>query len=637
MNPFRSKNLKNSAGLPDANWTSNGMEDQEKKESTEGQAQSPDGPQPAGEMPAEPDEDTSDELSEAGEASQKSSQPAKKPAHHRWLDWYKTHKKWSIPASALALILLLALIPWSRYYVAGLVLEKNFSLQVVDGETNSPVSGATVASSGQSAETDGSGKAKLHLSVGHHALSITKKYYQDRRADVLVPVLREKSAPAIAFVATGRQVKITVTNLINHKALAGVDIKVAGTSAKTGSEGTTMVVLPVGVSTQKASLSSSGYNDAQVSVKVSDQTVQENNYALTPAGSIYFLSKLSGKIDVVKTDLDGKNRQTVVAGTGKEDDSGTVLLASRDWKYLALLARRDSDLPKLYLIDTSDDRLSTIDEGDANFTLVGWSDDNFVYQVDRTNYQAWQANKQALKSFDANNRNIILLDQTTASGTSQYDYVRENFGPTYADDNQVVYIKNWNSAYYPTAMAQLTTKQATFNSIRPDGSGKRTIRSFGVAPGTQTSSIFVEERIENPVSTYLKFSDGAAEHFYEYSGGQVKDNSNLTAESFYRANYPTYLLSPSSKLTFWSESRDGKNTLQVGDQNGQNAKQAATLSNYNPYGWFTENYLLVSKNSSELYILPLAGIKDDTAAIKISDYHKPAQTYPGYGGGYGGI
>jgi hypothetical protein len=77
--------------------------------------------------------------------------------------------------------------------------------------------------------------------------------------------------------------------------------------------------------------------------------------------------------------------------------------------------------------------------------------------------------------------------------------------------------------------------------------------------------------------------------------------------------------------------------LFIGGQNADNAKQIATLSEYLTYGWYTDDYLLVSKNSSELYAMPRDGTKNDTSALKISDYHKPAQNFFGYGGGYGGI
>ena len=553
----------------------------------------------------------------------------------RFKIWYSQRKKWTIPASVLLLILILAAIPLTRYNLAGLVVKHDLSVRVIDATANTPVSGATVSIGPASAETDGTGKAVLHkVKAGNHSVTFSKKYYKNTTAKLLAPIFSQKSVAQVQMTATGRQVKISVVNTINKKALSGVIIKVADISAKTDRNGSATVVLPIAPSDQKATLSLDGFNDSTVEVKASNDKIQDNKYNLTPSGKVYFLSKLSGKIDVVKTNLDGSGRQTVLAGTGNEQDQGTVLLAARDWKYLALLSRRAGNSSTLYLIDTSNDSLSTIDEGGVDFSLNGWVNDDFVYTVTRGDAQLWQNGRQSIKSYNALSKKITALDQTTASGTSQADYISELVGPVYTYGDQVFYIKNWTAAYNVGSLASITSKQATFNSVKADGSAKRAIKSFGLASGTQSVDVSLEERVESPSSIDLKFSDGVKDNFYVYANGQVKDDSNQTADSFYSANYPTYLQSPSGDQTFWSEARDGKNTLFTGDSSGQNAKQIATLSDYNTYGWYSDNYLLVSKNSSELYILPKAG---DQPAIKISDYHKPALTFAGYGGGYGGL
>jgi hypothetical protein len=551
----------------------------------------------------------------------------------RFKRWYIERKRWTIPASVLLFILLLAGIPPTRYALAGTVIKHDLTVKVTDATADTPVSGAVVSAGSISAETDGTGKAVLHgVKAGHHKISFSKKYYQDRNADILVSVLSQKNTPQVQMTATGRQVKITAFNSINNAALSSVEIKVADISAKTDKNGTALIVLPAGTTEKAATLSLEGYNDAKVTVKVSNDKIQDNRFGLTPAGKVYFLSKLSGKIDVVKTNLDGSSRQTVLAGTGKEDELGTVLLASRDWKYLALLSKRAGGTPSLYLIDTSNDNLATIDEGNADFSLNGWVGDNFVYTVTRGNLQLWQANRQAIKSFNAPTKKSTLLDQTTASGSGQSDYLAELIGGVYAYNDQVFYIKNWTTAY--SSAVSIAGKQATFNSVKPDGSAKKAIKSFGLADGTTAIDVTLEERVESPSSIDLKFSDGTKDNFYTYANGQVKDDPNATADGFYRADYPTYLQSPSGDNTFWGDLRDGKNTLFVGDASGQNGKQIATLSDYKTYGWFSDNYLLVSKNSSELYIMPKSGSKEP---IKVSDYHKPALTYAGYGGGYGGL
>jgi len=76
-------------------------------------------------------------------------------------------------------------------------------------------------------------------------------------------------------------------------------------------------------------------------VTVTTDKVAANQFKLAPVGKVFFLSNAGGKIDVVSTNLDGTDRKVVLAGTGKEDRNNTVLLASSDWKYLALLSLRD--------------------------------------------------------------------------------------------------------------------------------------------------------------------------------------------------------------------------------------------------------------------------------------------------------
>ena len=95
--------------------------------------------------------------------------------------------------------------------------------------------------------------------------------------------------------------------------------------------------------------------------------------------------------------------------------------------------------------------------------------------------------------------------------------------------------------------------------------------------------------------------------------------------------------SPNGKTNFWSEERDGKNVLFIGDADAENSKEIATLSEYVPYGWFTDDYVLVSKNGSELYIMGRDGIKPGDVPTKISDYHRPSYNFTGYGKGYGGL
>lgn len=579
------------------------------------------------------------QVDEHGEAVAETApaQPAKASHWSRFKSWYSTRKKLTIPATIVVLLIILFLIPQTRYPLAGTLYKKDFRIQVLDSVTGSPLSGVTVGSSSVSSQTDGNGFATLRLSVGKHNFNIDKTYYANQTVSYTVPLLSEKTVPSISFVATGRQIKITITNTISHQPLANVDIKFADTDTKTDDQGNAIGVVPTTAKSEKVTLSLDGYNQTEATIQASNSQIQQNNFTLTPAGKIYFLSKLSGKIDVVKTNLDGTDRKTVLAGTGNEDDSNTVLLASRDWKYLVLLSIRDtSNNPKLYLIDTTNnDKLTTIDQGNANFQPVGWDGYYFVYEVDRNNVADWKSNQSSIKSFNAATGQTIVLDNTQAVGsnssnfaTQTYDYYARN---DYLIGNNLIYAKSWNWGDSFTGQASKTNG---IYSIGVDGSNPSQLKTYAVDQ-------YLNSFLWKPQTIYYDIQS-TKDNYYVYNNGSFSADSSISrAYQINQGTYGgiTYLQSPDGTQTFWYKPLDGENSLYTGDANASDntAKTIGRDPNLTPYGWYTNDYLLLQKNSSELYILPTSGLSDTIKAFKISDYHKPAYTYYGYGGGYGGL
>src|SRR5437016_2106406 len=52
-------------------------------------------------------------------------------------------------------------------------------------------------------------------------------------------------------------------------------------------------------------------------------------------------------------------------------------------------------------------------------------------------------------------------------------------------------------------------------------------------------------------------------------------------------------------------------------------KTIANLSDYHPYGWYGDKYLLVTKNSTELYIMDVKGLPTGQAGgapVEITDF-----------------
>jgi hypothetical protein len=540
---------------------------------------------------------------------------------------YWAKKKWTLPVTFLVVVAVILAVPFTRYAVLGLFMKGTVEVSVLDSKSNTPVSGATVSMGGETFKTDAAGKAKGEVKLGSSMLKVTKQYYSDTSQDVTVTLSADKNKFSVPLSATGRQVPVTVINNITQKPLANAEIIVLDTTAKTNKDGRATIVLPTRAATQKGTVRLRGYNSSEVTIKVTDKVDPGNEFKLTPSGKLYFLSNQSGKIDVVKTDLDGKNREVVLAGTGKEEAYTTSLLASRDWKYLALLSNRTGNGASVYLINTTaGDKLTTVDEGKAIFGLYGWSDNTLVYMVDRQNVQNWQPKRQALKSYNAATGKLTTIDETAGEGNTPNDYAHTRFSDVYILNNELVYSQYWSASAYA-----LDGKSVNFVSVKPDGTGKKTIKAFPV-PANQ-SYYSINSVLYAPYGIYLQAPTATASTYYAYEAGIIKQRNDVSENTFYQ-RYPTFLISPSGDKTFWAELRDGKNALFIGGKNAEDKKQIVSSSELNPYGWYSDEYLLLSQKGSELYVLPISG---DTKAQKITDYYRPDVNYYGYGGGYGGL
>lgn len=548
----------------------------------------------------------------------------------------RSRKLWLLMVclTVVVIIVILGIIPQTRYGIAGLVLKQYVTVKVVDQETQKPVTDVSVSIDNLNVKTDQNGVAHFRVKVGPKSLLINKTYYAPIKLQTLIPIIgKPGSILAVNLHAIGRQVPVRVTNAISGDGVENALITAAGSSARTDKNGAAIIVLPADKQTVQATITVNGFNIAKSDIKVTSIADDSNILHVTPSGSLYFLSNLSGKIDVVRTNLDGTDRQTIITGTGSEDRYGTVLLATQDWRYLALLAKREaSSSAKLYLIDTVTNKMTSIDQGDVTYDPVGWSGHRFIYKVTRNGLNSWQPNQQALKSFNTEDGSLVVLDQTSVvSGSNENDHFHQQFSKAYIMGEQVIYAFNWDAGTF--AEPKFKTQGVPLMSIGVDGSNKQTVRTFTAVANFQTTSLALSMRAYESNGLYLYFHDGKSGHYYIYESGTLKENTSPTAQDSWTTDYVTYLLSPDGSRTFWTDQRDGKHTLFVGDQNGDNSKQIAMLSDYTQYGWYTDQYLLLSKNGSELYIMPVKG----GTALKVTDYYKPSVRFEGYGSGYGGL
>ena len=521
-----------------------------------------------------------------------------------------------------AVIIAIFAVPVSRYAVLGLVIKHDVTISVTDSVTAAPVSNASVTLHGRTIKTDAYGKAVIKTPVGTTTLTVNKQYFKAYSMNFMIG-FKSVQAKAVSIVATGRQVPITVLDAITGKPLPSAKVTILDTTSSTDAKGQAVMVLPTKNSVEKASISLLGYNTKDFTIQITDKVSSANSLALVPVGSVYFLSNLSGNIDVIKTNLDGSNRQTVLGGTGKEDPNNTTLLASRDWQFLVLKAQRDSTKPALYLIDTSNDKVTNFDSGNSDFNLIGWSGHNFLYDATKNTVLNNQTGHESLKSYNADNAQLSLLDQNIAEGTSS-SYAYQTFYNFNIIGGQITYNTIWNAS--PSSV-DLSSKTDTIRGIQIATSTKKDYQTFS-AVGVS----YIQAVIYKPQNIYYSVYNYSTSltTYYSFDGLTAATITSIDQATFNKT-YPVYVVSPSSNQLFWSELRDGKNYLYVGNQNAGSAKVLDGLSDYKPYGWFGENYLLVSSiSSSELAIIPVSGTSGTGKLLKVSDFYKTYQNYNGY-------
>ena len=542
--------------------------------------------------------------------------------------WCKTHKRLSISLGVTFVLLFIATIICSiqdiRYAVFSPFLKRDVEIYVFDATTKSPIHNAAVKINNSTKHTSTDGKVHFSdIPVGIHGININLPLYTSENFLATVPILSKAKINA-SLKANGKRISITIRDKINGKPIDGVIVTANKSSGISKSDGKIELVVPINTSKIEVSTKKDGY----IATSLTLSTDSSTNIGLIKTGRVYFLSKQSGVIDVVSTNLDGSDRQTIVKGTGNEYDYDTSLLASRNWRYLALNARRDDNKNALYIIDTSNPgQLSRITDGGMILTPVGWSGERFIYN--ETNIFGYAAN-WSLRSVSGENKKVTVLEKVDSAPFQQFSYTSyQSIGTPYIlSDDTIVYPTTWSGGNYLEPRAD--NKSAGIIAIQADGSNRHFIKEYH---SNEISTI--ETNLYKPQEIHYRVFNANGEKRENIMTVNKKIEVVPPDQQKFDQSYPTFLISPDGNHSLWSEERDGKNTLFIGDNNSGGPQEIASLSDYIPYGWFTDDYILLQKNNSELYISSTETLKSGIQPLKISDYHKGASLI-GYGYGYGG-
>lgn len=541
-----------------------------------------------------------------------------RPREAAW--WQK--KKVMIPAGIVAMIAVIFAVPFTRYALLGGVVHKDVTVLVQDATRQSAVAGAKVTIGGSSATTDTSGRATVRsVGIGAHDATIEKRFYDTARQSITVDIitpsettLRLNAQGTIVSVA----VKDRVTNLpIEDAVVAGKEV----TFGKTSANGIVDVVIPKGQ--KKAEIRVTSSKHLVLKADVEEKT---KDLKLIPSGAVYYLEKQDGRLNVVKANFDGSERKVIVPATGSETDGTTLLVNNPKGSFAALQAKRAPNKPDgLYVIDTKTDTYSVIDEGQLQFTVIGWIGDRLVYQSTRQGDDTWRDKSTVLKSYDATTKKTVVLDENAsdmASTSAAAAY--ETIGAYMLNESSVTYFKVWTAT--GTKTIPLTGKTSQLITVKADGSGRAVLKSVDA---TKVSSVGVVMSRPGVAQYELIGASPASKTYGEVSNGSYKDVANADQ---YTKQYPSYIESPGRSKTVWSQQEGGKTKVMVGDKKGEQVKEIQLEGNFTAYGWSTDDYVMLQKDNAELYIIS-AGMIREVAPLKIGGYFRTNnESVVGYGG-----
>lgn len=538
---------------------------------------------------------------------------------HRFNLYVRCNKKKSSIYLTAFIALVTLIVPASRYAILGAIFHRPVRIVIKDSTTGEIVQSAELTLGNQTTNSSDTGTAEFkNVRTGDHTVYISKPFYTPLKARIRVGLFGNGKQQTYLLTASGRLVKAHVKNRLNGLPIEGVSVQAtSGGSAKTNKDGIATLVLPYDISESEGFINGPTIVSSPIHLRSSQDSLT-NIFLATPIGNVYFLSGASGTIDLVKTNLDGTNRQVVLAGTGFESRQTTKIFTSLDSEYVMLMARRDSGNDALYLIETATNKVTRASGEVDDILPLGWVKNLFIYRTDATSAPIWQQDRSRIFSYNTSTKTTTVLDKTRSEGESYLDFAAESIGDIYLTHDSLVYVKSWSSSYYYGS--RLADKRITVNTIDVIKDTAPKVRYEWQAG----YNAFIRGKQSGPkLFYYFVQLDGVKNSYWQFDGESVKQTSSTGPETFSYVSYPDYIYSPNGLYVVWSEQRDGKNTLLIGDQNAKNEKILATATDMTPIGWASDDYILLSRNGYELFIAGRDGISAGNPAVKISDYHKP--------------
>jgi hypothetical protein len=506
-----------------------------------------------------------------------------KPGFFEWFKngiqswWDDPRKRYLTLAFVAVLIAVVAFVPSVRIMALNTVgVRAKLAVTVQDATTNLPLKNAAVTVAGETAKTDGDGKAVVSgVKLGEQQVSISKEAFAMQKTTTTFGV-GTKTLPDVSLKAVGTQYTLLFTDYLSGKPVTKAEVTSGEANAIADATGKAILTVQPGeAGTLQAVVVAEGYRDEKIQISTTSQ--QPTTVQLVPAQKSVFVSKQSGKYDLYAVDVDGKNRQLLLAGSGNETPEIT-LSVNAEGSRAALVSTRDNQrdnqgylLSTLTIVNLSDQSNVTVDHS-QQIRLLGWSGGRLLYVQTVAGTSAANPNRQKIISYDSSTAKRQQLAST--------NYFN---GVLLAD----------GTVYYAVSATE-PGKAANFNKVKADGTGKQIVSNQEVWTLLRTS----------PTALSLQTTNA----WLDYTLGASSTKPGLAPPSYVSRQY---VESTDGSKSLWVDNRDGKGVLLVYDVKSGKETVLATRAGLSlPVRWLNENDIVfrsVTKQETADYVVSLQG------------------------------
>lgn len=492
--------------------------------------------------------------------------------------WINPAIKWGTIVGLLLVVLLVTMLPASRYAILNAVgVKAKASLTVYSSDSQQPLKNAEVSIANQSKSTDDDGFVSFsNLALGKQQMKIKKSGYATIEQS---KVLGWGSNPLgkMVMTVTGTKFSFVAKDFLSGKAVASAEAISGEYNATADNDG--KIVLAINQTDDKnftVTIKAPEYRDEVIVIKPTD--TGERVVQMVPSKQHVFVSKRTGKYDIYKIDADGKNESVLVPATGSERED-ISLLTHPTRQYTALVStrevKRNKDgylLSSIYVVNVQNGEMQKIGQSER-IQLIDWSGDRIVYIAIVDGASAANPARSKLYSFE--------IGQPGAKELASANYF-----------NDAVVFKS--AVYYAPSSYALPVASAKFYKTNPDG--------------TNTSTIFDKEVWSILRNDYDTLYLSVQQDWYE-----LKQNGTPTK----LGGAPTNLRSKVYRDNFdksqalWTDQRDGKGVLLTYNINSKKDDVLETRAGLTqPASWLSNTtYIFRVSDSREVadYVKSTAG------------------------------